>query len=49
MALLHVQQGELGQALPLAQQAAGFFTHIGHVQYAQRAQQLVALLQATMP
>ena len=48
MALLHAQQGEAARALPLAQQAAEIFTQIGHIQYAQRAQQLVAQLQAAM-
>ena len=48
MALLYAQQGQAARALPLAQQAAQFYAQLGHAQYAQRAQQLVAQIRAAM-
>ena len=44
-ALLYAQQGEAARALPLAQEAARILAQMGHAQYAQQAQQLVAQLQ----
>jgi tetratricopeptide (TPR) repeat protein len=45
MANLYAQQGETARAIPLAQEAAQLFTQIGHAEYAQRAQGLIAQLQ----
>ena len=45
MALLYQQQGDRAHALPLAQEAAQAFSRIGHPEYTQRAQQLIAQLQ----
>jgi serine/threonine protein kinase/Tfp pilus assembly protein PilF len=42
MALLYARQKETERALPLAEQAVRIWTRIGHVQYTQRARQLVA-------
>jgi len=49
MALLYVRQGDVSRALPLAQEAARAFAQIGHPEYTQRAQQLVAKLQGGQP
>jgi tetratricopeptide (TPR) repeat protein len=46
MAILYSQVGMASRALELAQEAARIYTQIGHAQYAQRAQQLVAQLKA---
>jgi tetratricopeptide (TPR) repeat protein len=48
MALLYAQQGEGNRALPLAQEAARTFAQIGHAPMAQRAQQLVDLIRASL-
>jgi tetratricopeptide (TPR) repeat protein len=45
MALLYHQQDDNERALPLAQEAAAAFARIGHPEYTQRAQQLIAQLQ----
>jgi len=45
LALLLAQQGRPAEALPYAQRAAQVFARIGHPEYAQRAQALVAQLQ----
>jgi tetratricopeptide (TPR) repeat protein len=45
IAMLYSQEGDLQKALAMAKEAARIWTQIGHAQYAQRAQQLVAQLQ----
>ncbi len=47
-ALLYAQQGEIARSLPLAQEAARIWAQIGSP-HAQKAQQLVALLQSGSP
>jgi serine/threonine protein kinase/uncharacterized glyoxalase superfamily protein PhnB len=49
MALLYQEEGELQKALSLAKEAARIWAQIGHAQYAQYAQQLVAQLQGGEP
>ena len=46
MATLYGQLGKVACALELAQEAARIYTQIGHTQYAQHAQQLVAQIKA---
>ena len=46
MSLLHARKGQSDRALRLAQEASRIFAQIGHTQYAQQAQQLVAQLQS---
>ena len=48
LAALLVEQGYFGEALPYAQRAAQVFAQIGHAQYAQQAQQLLAALEAVL-
>lgn len=48
IALVYAQQGEGKRALPCAQEAAHTFTQIGHAEHAQRAQQLLALIQTSL-
>jgi tetratricopeptide (TPR) repeat protein len=49
LAVLLDQQGYATEALPYAQRAAQVFAQIGHAEYTQRAQQLVAQLQDDRP
>jgi len=44
MAVLYAQQGDQARALPLAREAARLWGQMGHAEYAQRAQQLMAQL-----
>jgi hypothetical protein len=47
LALAYAQQGQLGQALPLMQQAAETWKQVGNPQ-AQQAEQLVAQIRAML-